>query len=191
MSSAGKEDGAGNTGGGLASSQHPSSMLESQADSLTPTKPRGQGAAEGAQSTSGLGGSQARSSALIPRQPAKVENRDHCNFCKDGGELICCDHCPRSFHVGTCLKNYCKKNNFPYHQPPSISDDEDAEWYCPRCRPVVEKRKSEVAGKKQRAEAKIKEVHARKTKTEHEAKERAAEYERKRQEKQLDKEKQD
>ena len=49
----------------------------------------------------------------------KRENRDHCNLCKDGGELICCDNCPRSFHP-QCLK--IDPNLIP-----------DGDWYCHKC----------------------------------------------------------
>ena len=49
-----------------------------------------------------------------------VENRDHCNICKEGGELVCCDNCPRSFHL-MCLK--LKKNELPTSQ-----------WYCATCK---------------------------------------------------------
>ena len=98
-------------------------------------------------------------------QPRKVENRDHCNVCKDGGELICCDNCPRSFHIEKCLLRYCTKNKLPYDQPP----DEDVDWFCPKCKPVVDKRTKEANEKKSRAEAKNKETLERRVRMEQEA----------------------
>lgn len=52
----------------------------------------------------------------IDRSGKKV-NRDHCNECKDGGELLCCDNCVRSFHLQCCgLK---------------VIPEED--WFCKIC----------------------------------------------------------
>jgi hypothetical protein len=46
------------------------------------------------------------------------ENDDFCDDCNDGGDLICCDMCVRSFHP-ECL---------------GLEDDpEDGLWYCPYC----------------------------------------------------------
>ncbi|XP_053543308.1 autoimmune regulator isoform X1 [Ictalurus punctatus] len=46
-------------------------------------------------------------------------NDDECAVCKDGGELICCDGCPRAFHL-TCLV------------PPLISIPSGS-WRCRLC----------------------------------------------------------
>ncbi|KAE9225767.1 hypothetical protein PF005_g5380 [Phytophthora fragariae] len=54
-------------------------------------------------------------------------NRWYCNICKDGGELLCCDRCPRAFHM-SCL---------------GMSDDmiPDSEWYCKMCTECLDRRR--------------------------------------------------
>ncbi|KAG9276304.1 chromodomain-helicase-DNA-binding protein 4 isoform X1 [Astyanax mexicanus] len=51
------------------------------------------------------------------------EEDDHhmefCRVCKDGGELLCCDTCPSSYHLH-CLN-------------PPLPDIPNGEWICPRC----------------------------------------------------------
>uniref|UniRef100_A0A3P8SGC1 Autoimmune regulator n=1 Tax=Amphiprion percula TaxID=161767 RepID=A0A3P8SGC1_AMPPE len=46
-------------------------------------------------------------------------NDDECAVCKDGGELICCDGCPRAFHL-TCLD-------------PPLTSIPNGTWQCERC----------------------------------------------------------
>lgn len=57
-----------------------------------------------------------------PRRPARAVNRDSCDACKEGGDLLCCDQCPSSFHLQCC-------------DPPL--EDEDVptgEWICNECK---------------------------------------------------------
>uniref|UniRef100_UPI0037E780A0 autoimmune regulator n=1 Tax=Semicossyphus pulcher TaxID=241346 RepID=UPI0037E780A0 len=46
-------------------------------------------------------------------------NEDECAVCKDGGELICCDGCPRAFHL-TCLH-------------PPLTSIPSGPWQCEWC----------------------------------------------------------
>ncbi|XP_016350308.1 LOW QUALITY PROTEIN: chromodomain-helicase-DNA-binding protein 5-like [Sinocyclocheilus anshuiensis] len=53
---------------------------------------------------------------------AGEEEDDHmefCRVCKDGGELLCCDTCPSSYHIH-CLN-------------PPLPEIPNGEWLCPRC----------------------------------------------------------
>ena len=47
------------------------------------------------------------------------EHADYCYQCHDGGELLCCDKCPKAYHL-QCL--YPPLKNIP-----------EGDWKCPRC----------------------------------------------------------
>ncbi|TKW23692.1 hypothetical protein SEVIR_3G003400v4 [Setaria viridis] len=70
-----------------------------------------------------------RSNACGRKVEAIDENDDTCGFCGDGGELLCCDNCPSTYHQ-TCL---------------SAKELPEGSWYCHNCtcqicgRPVSEK----------------------------------------------------
>uniref|UniRef100_A0A286XZC0 Autoimmune regulator n=1 Tax=Cavia porcellus TaxID=10141 RepID=A0A286XZC0_CAVPO len=67
-------------------------------------------------------GQQARVSvgaALASETQLHQKNEDECAVCRDGGELICCDGCPRAFHLA-CLSP-------PLHKIPSGT------WRCSCC----------------------------------------------------------
>uniref|UniRef100_A0A671X2R0 Uncharacterized protein n=1 Tax=Sparus aurata TaxID=8175 RepID=A0A671X2R0_SPAAU len=54
------------------------------------------------------------------------EEDDHmefCRVCKDGGELLCCDTCPSSYHIH-CLN-------------PPLPEIPNGEWLCPRCMVIL------------------------------------------------------
>ena len=45
---------------------------------------------------------------------------DYCKICKDGGELLCCDFCPGTYHM-KCVK-------------PQLISVPEGEWKCPMCK---------------------------------------------------------
>uniref|UniRef100_A0A6I8S3J8 Autoimmune regulator n=2 Tax=Xenopus tropicalis TaxID=8364 RepID=A0A6I8S3J8_XENTR len=51
--------------------------------------------------------------------PQYQSNDDECSVCRDGGELICCDGCPRSFHL-SCLV-------------PPLTHIPSGTWRCDTC----------------------------------------------------------
>ncbi|KAG9508972.1 Negative elongation factor A, partial [Fragariocoptes setiger] len=51
----------------------------------------------------------------------RVTNHAFCDYCMEGGDLLCCDSCPASFHL-RC------------HEPPLDAEHvPPGEWNCPRC----------------------------------------------------------
>jgi hypothetical protein len=49
-----------------------------------------------------------------------AQNADHCATCKEGGDLLCCDGCPKSYHLA-CLRG----------PKPRLSASKA--WFCPSC----------------------------------------------------------
>ncbi|KAF1751258.1 hypothetical protein GCK72_017812 [Caenorhabditis remanei] len=52
-------------------------------------------------------------------QGEEVENNDFCEECKQGGELLLCDTCPRAYHT-PCIDS-------------SMEDPPEGDWSCPHC----------------------------------------------------------
>lgn len=61
---------------------------------------------------------------LVKPKTKSKKNSDICNICRDGGDLILCDKCPKSFHKECILLK---------------SIDETKEWYCTECTEVLER----------------------------------------------------
>ncbi|XP_043197595.1 PHD finger protein 12-like isoform X7 [Amphibalanus amphitrite] len=56
------------------------------------------------------------------RRPGKGHNNDRCDACGEGGDLLCCDRCPASFHLGC-------------HDPPIPEEDiPSGDWICHNCK---------------------------------------------------------
>jgi hypothetical protein len=66
-----------------------------------------------------MGGGASQSVMSNEVGPNKPKNKDSCSVCRHGGNLICCDHCPRSFHA-RCLG--INKKDLP-----------EGDWYCQTC----------------------------------------------------------
>ncbi|XP_076750528.1 uncharacterized protein LOC143423238 isoform X2 [Xylocopa sonorina] len=56
------------------------------------------------------------------KRRGRGHNHDICDACRDGGELICCDKCPASYHL---------QCHYPAVDP---SDIPNGEWLCYACR---------------------------------------------------------
>ncbi|KAM9299290.1 chromodomain-helicase-DNA-binding protein 5 [Gastrophryne carolinensis] len=55
----------------------------------------------------------------IEEEDEEDDHMEFCRVCKDGGELLCCDTCPSSYHLH-CLN-------------PPLPEIPNGEWLCPRC----------------------------------------------------------
>ncbi|XP_075983534.1 uncharacterized protein LOC142981473 [Anticarsia gemmatalis] len=55
------------------------------------------------------------------KRPGKGHNHDSCDACGEGGDLICCDRCPASFHLGC------------YDPPLDENDIPAGLWLCKEC----------------------------------------------------------
>ncbi|CAF1121099.1 unnamed protein product [Adineta ricciae] len=63
-----------------------------------------------------------QAAAIAAARQAKEDDDNHmefCRVCRDGGELLCCDRCPSSYHMHCLI-------------PPMTVIPED-DWFCPRC----------------------------------------------------------
>ncbi|KAI1889831.1 hypothetical protein AGOR_G00166980 [Albula goreensis] len=58
-----------------------------------------------------------------PEGVGQMENEDFCAVCRNGGDLLCCDYCPKVFHL-SC------------HVPPLLSFP-TGDWVCSLCRDVL------------------------------------------------------
>ena len=56
-------------------------------------------------------------------------NHQLCDYCNEGGDLLCCDECPASFHL------ICSD--------PPLDDIPEGDWLCRRCRCIQEDQKEE------------------------------------------------
>ena len=63
-------------------------------------------------------------------------NLYYCHICRDVGDVVCCDGCPKVYHP-TCIPMGCDSRK-------SLDSDDDP-WFCPHC--FLDKRKSDTSVK--------------------------------------------
>ncbi|XP_041833831.1 transcription intermediary factor 1-alpha isoform X2 [Melanotaenia boesemani] len=74
------------------------------------------------------------SAGLHPQPPSQPEsekrvapeedpNEDWCAVCQNGGELLCCDKCPKVFHLACHI--------------PTLNESPSGEWFCSFCRDLI------------------------------------------------------
>ncbi|CAM9096466.1 unnamed protein product, partial [Lampetra planeri] len=56
-------------------------------------------------------------------EPEEDPNEDWCAVCQNGGELLCCDKCPKVFHLSCHI--------------PTLNESPSGEWFCSFCRDLV------------------------------------------------------
>lgn len=123
------------------------------------------------------GGSQSMVSESLESSKLKV-NREICNKCKEGGNLILCDNCPRSFHL-RCLG--LKMIDVP----------EDQDWHCKSCTESLAKKRQLEEQKRKQAEEKAQLQLLRQQQKAELDRMKTEEFQRKREEKKLEKDRQD
>ncbi|KAJ7344438.1 hypothetical protein JRQ81_000388 [Phrynocephalus forsythii] len=63
-----------------------------------------------------------KKSGLTQKEKQPIENEDFCAVCLNGGELLCCDYCPKVFHLSCHI--------------PALLSFPVGEWVCTLCRNV-------------------------------------------------------
>uniref|UniRef100_A0A8C9RET4 RING-type E3 ubiquitin transferase n=1 Tax=Scleropages formosus TaxID=113540 RepID=A0A8C9RET4_SCLFO len=67
--------------------------------------------------------SSAEPAAGKPPEPEEDPNEDWCAVCQNGGELLCCDKCPKVFHLSCHI--------------PMLLGSPSGEWFCSFCRDLT------------------------------------------------------
>lgn len=75
------------------------------------------------------------------RLPWRTANSQWCNACGEGGELLCCERCPASFHlICLCVSAYISHCKALLHSDPPLDVERipTGSWACARCMCVPE-----------------------------------------------------